>query len=186
MLFKKSTISIILIILSAIIINAQQVHTFTSSGDIVMIDEFMGIVMEENGKVKITSLNSKDSWPEEYQNLNIELSDEILFVNGKRVKTQKAFEEEYTNIKAGEKVEFGLKRGNERFIVSFKRMDTSKLNRKVMTMPAGGASMGNKKISVENGKIMLDGKEVHPDSLEKMGIKVMTQSTTSQKKDDND
>ena len=177
---------IFIIIITAVSLYGQQVKMFSSAegGDIVILDEIMGIVTDENGKVQITSLNSKASWPEEYKNLNIELNDEILYVNGTRVKSVEKFKEVYTNIKTDEKVELGIKRGSERFIVSFKRIDTSKLKRKMITMPAGSLG-GDNNITVENGKIMLNGKEVDPDSLEKMGINVMRMDSKKKKEKDN-
>ena len=167
MLFKKAAVLLFMIFS---LTQAQQMHVFNAD-EIVFLDEFKGIAQfEENGLV-ITSLNTKASWPDEYKNVDIQLNDVIIYTNGKPVKSLEDFKAVYSNASVGDEIKLGIRRGDEMFIVSFNRMDASKIKRKIITMD-GSSKDGMKNIEVKGDKLFIDGKEVDPDSLDAVDVQL--------------
>ena len=154
----------------SVITHAQKMHVFNAD-EIVFLDEFKGMAQYEEDGLVITSLNNKASWPEEYKDVDIQLNDVIIYANGKPLKSLEDFKNIYSNAAVGEEMKLGIRRGEEMFIASFKRMDSSKIKRKIITMD-GSSKEGMKNIEMKGDKLFIDGKEVDPDSLEGAGVQV--------------
>lgn len=163
----------VLIFAMSVITQAQRMHVMNAD-EVMFLDEFMGIAEYKDDGLVITSLNNKDSWLDEYKNVDIQVNDVIIYTNGKPVKSLEDFKKIYEDAAVGEEIKLGIKRGNEKFIAAFKRMDSSKIKRKIITMeaPAGDGEMPN--IEMKGDKLFIDGKEVDPDSLEAAGIHIKT------------
>ncbi len=157
----------------SVITQAQRMHVMNAD-EVIFLDEFMGIAEYKEDGLVITSLNNKASWLDEYKNVDIEINDVIIYTNGKPVKSLEDFRKIYENTAVGEEIKLGIKRGGEMFIVSFKRMDSSKIKRKIITMEAPGGEDDMPNIEMKGDKIFIDGKEVDPDSLEDTGIHIKT------------
>jgi hypothetical protein len=160
----------ILFLAVSVITQAQQTHMFNAD-EIVFLDEFKGIAQFKNEGLVITSLNTKASWLDEYKDVDMQLNDVIIYTNGKQVKSLNDFKEIYSNAAPGAEIKLGIRRGEEMFIASFKRMDSSKIKRKIITLD-GSSKEKMKNIEMKGDKLFIDGKEIDPDSLETAGVQV--------------
>lgn len=143
-----------------------------NSKEAQMLPEIKGIVVVENGKLVIGPIPSADQREKEYKNVDLQSGDEIQFVNGKRVRTIDDFKKNYFVIKVDDELKLGVKRGDQRFIVAFKKSKEVKGNQKIMTFTSDGKS-GDRKIKVEGGKVIVDGKKINIDSLKKSGANII-------------
>ena len=158
----------LLLILTSISISQQM--KIISGGEVTFIQEIMGLVEFKNEKLKISSIRSKS------ENINLKVSDEILYVNGNRVKTLESFKEHYENIKIGNQVKLGVQRAENMLIASFTKKDPSKSKHKIMRIEGNGEGKTPQKVEMKNGKVIMDGKEVSIDSLKKSGVRIKTKS----------
>ena len=62
-MIKKLLNPIVILFVTLTPVFAQEFKVYSNSEDMVMIDECLGMVNDQDGKVKITSLNSKTSGP---------------------------------------------------------------------------------------------------------------------------
>lgn len=139
-MFKSKYLVFILIAVCFTIVNAQETQkstdktpsvknkrmlTFTGS-DVAMLVETSSVIAEEEGKTIVKFIPPARAIPKEYQSLDLKVNDQIIFVNGKKVKKLSDFKEVYNKTKIGEEIELGIKRDDERFFVKFPKMDPSK------------------------------------------------------------
>jgi PDZ domain-containing secreted protein len=144
-----------------------------NAGEAQMLPEIKGIVLVENGKVVIGPIPAKDQRDAEYKNLDLSQGDEILFVNGKKIKSIDDFKKYYGEIKTGENVKLAVQRDKDRFIVEFKKADEVKGGQKIMKFSTDGKGGGN--VKIENGKVIIGGKKMDLDSLKKSGKVIIKQ-----------
>ena len=149
------------LIFAMTVITPDQHMKVMNADEITFIDELMGIAQYQDGSLVITSLNNKGSLLDEYKDIDIQLNDVIIYTNGKPIKSLEDFKEVYGNIAVGEEVKLGIRRGEEMFIVNFKRMDSSKIKRKIITMDVDSDGGDMKKIEVKGEKNSKQG-QVHP------------------------
>ena len=152
-------------------INAQQMKVI-SGGEISFIPEIRGIVELRENKLIISSLNDQAGGDK----INLKLEDEIMYVNGTRIKSLDSFEKNYEKTEIGTEVKLGIKRNGELMITSFTKQDPSSFKHKIMRLE--GPSDGTKidKVEMKNGKVYMDGKEVNIDSLKQEGVMIKTKS----------
>ncbi len=124
---------------------AQQKNTVLKieGENLFMLQEFILVLAEEEGKVVVNLSPPEGSLPEEYKDIDIRGRDVIRMMNGKRVVTTAAVKEIYEKLKTGEEIKFGIMRGEEMFIVSFPKADPEKVQEGMMI---------RKVIVDENGK----------------------------------
>ena len=79
-------------------------------------------------------------------------------------------------------MKFGLKRGEERFIVSLKKEDALDSGHAVMKIESISSDGKAPKIEMKNGKMFMDGKEVNIDSLKENGMIIKTKTIKEDKK----
>lgn len=150
-------------------LRGQQMQTF-NAGEAQMLPEIKGIVISENGKLVIGPMPSADQRGKEYQEIDLKSGDEIQFVNGKRVKTIEDFKKNYSEIKVGDEFKLGVKRGEQRFIVALKKSD-AKAGPQIIRMGGDGKVISGD-AKVENGKVIIGGKKLDLDSLQKAGANI--------------
>jgi hypothetical protein len=168
-----STHTLLLLILVSSVILPQQMKTFKFDADMAaFITEVKGMAVFENGKVTISFIPSADQREKEYQQLDLQKDDEIQFVNGKRIKTITDFKKYFGEAEVGKEVKFGIKRNDQRFIVTFKKAKQEMGGRQIERMEGGGK--GHAK--VEGGKVIIGGKKLDLDSLKKAGGNVIIKS----------
>lgn len=103
-------------------------RTIDGDGDMFRIPELSVVLSEADEKtVKVEMAMPSDMRREPYRNVDIKEGDIILYLNGKRIKKVKDFEEKYGTLEIGEKVQIGIKREDNRFIISFEKADPKDL-----------------------------------------------------------
>lgn len=141
-------------------------------GDAQLLSEIKGVALFENNKVVIGPIPDADQREPQYKELDLKTGDEIQFVNGVRIKSMEDFIKNYTAVKVGDELKFGVKREDQRFIVSFTKAEEAKGMTRIIKMDGDGKGKdGN--VKVENGKVIIGGKKMDLDSLKKSGGKVI-------------
>ncbi len=156
------------LLFTATLITAQErkIQVFNAE-DTQMLFEIKGIVIVEKDKVIIGPIPPSDQRESEYRNLDLQANDEIVFVNGKKIKTISDFKKYYGEIKTGEEIKLAIQRGKDRFIVQFKKGKETQGGQRIMKFSTDGK--GGENIKVEGGKVLINGKMVDVDSLKKSG-----------------
>jgi PDZ domain-containing secreted protein len=141
--------SMIMIAISTITANAQ---TFVSrsdsaAGNIVgepfNLGELGAIVVDDGKEIKFLHIAPADMRPKAYKDIDVQADDVVLMCNGKRLKTLKELETAYKETAVGAEFKMGVRRKEERFIVSFAKADPKDLPRMEMQMATtGGPASG--------------------------------------------
>jgi len=113
-----------------------------SSENIFMLIESMAVLVDEDETIEVHMVMPKENRPEGYEDIDLKQGDEILMVNAKRIKAVKDLKEIYEGLEAGEMVKLGIRRKQEMFIVSFKKVDPGKLPKREVKMVRGGEGGG--------------------------------------------
>jgi S1-C subfamily serine protease len=106
----------------------------------------LGALVVDNGKeIKFLHVAPADMRPKAYKDIDVQAGDVVLMCNGKRLKTLKELEAAYNETAVGAEFKMGVRRQEERFIVSFQKADSKDLPQMVMQMattgnPASGGS----------------------------------------------
>ncbi|KAF0140295.1 MAG: hypothetical protein FD122_2611 [Stygiobacter sp.] len=173
-MIRRALQAVSLLLVVAAIITAQEKRMqIFNAGEAQMLPEIKGIVLAENGKVVIGPIPDKDQRDGEYKNLDLAQGDEILFVNGKKIKSIDDFKKYYSEIKTGDNVKLAVQRDKDRFIVEFKKAEEAKGGQRIMKFSTDGK--GGSNVKVENGKVIVGGKKMDLDSLKKSGKVIIKQ-----------
>ena len=159
-MLKKTVLLMIILFVSFNVIPAQEKKVLTySSGEVQMLMEMNGIVKAEKEKLVLDLFTPADKRKEEYKKVDLQSGDEIVFFNGKKIKSLGDFTKYYAELKTGEEIKLGVKRNGNSVIASFKKMK------------AEAGTGGMKIIKMENGKTVdANSKELNVDSLKKSGV----------------
>ncbi|MBU0472990.1 MAG: PDZ domain-containing protein [Bacteroidetes bacterium] len=178
---KKSifTTTALIMLFFTITTNSQQMKIITGN-EIAFVPEIKGIIEFGDSQLKVAAV--QPSSQESEKPIDLKVDDIVLFVNGKRVKTLDSFNENYENTTIGEEVKLGIKRGDERFIVSFKKADPTKFKHKIMRMGKNAEHADEAIGSMKKEKVMMNIKEVDADSLKQN--KVIINMESPNKKED--
>ncbi|MCK6560641.1 PDZ domain-containing protein [candidate division KSB1 bacterium] len=128
--------------------------TFTSvaagPGGIFNLPELGAVIIGGEKEIKFEAVMPSEHRPKAYKDIDLQSGDLILMMNAKRVKSAKEIEEIYSGLKVGEEVKLGIKRKEERFIVTFSKADPKDLPQRMMmvmnTDNAGGQAGPNRRI----------------------------------------
>lgn len=121
----RNTISAILFFTSISI--SQQMKIMTD-GDAAFVPEIKSIVEYADNKLTISTITNSSNNSE----IDIKNNDEILYINGKRVKSLETFSKQYEGTEIGKEVKLGIKRKEQMLISSFVKQDPSKFKHKIM------------------------------------------------------
>lgn len=154
---KRSTASflvvIVLITLPTIATaQAQQGDTTTSHqvSGAIMMSEIAAIAGVAKGDlVALIEVLPADARPAANQDLDVRQGDQILMVNGQRVRELEDLNTVYSGLAIGDEVKLGIKRGSERFILRFEKQKAQA----VSSSQSGGSRMVM--ISAEGGDVAL-------------------------------
>ncbi len=161
----KGSYAIICLIVSIFVSNnlfGQKIVTFGAE-DAQFLSEAKAVVQLKDGKLIVEKFSSGQNEKEE-DKIDLKTDDEIQFISGKRVKTIEEFKKLYEAVKTGDEVKLGVKRGDTRFIVSFKKEEMKKGKQQVIKFDGVGGD-----VKMEGGKIIVGGKKLDLDSLKKAG-----------------
>lgn len=163
-MLKKILLTAVYFILLSSIASAQEKKmTFYSSDDVQLMLEVNGLIKAEGEKIIIELIAPADKRKAEYKEVDIQTGDELVFMNGKKIKSPEDFKKNYEAVESGKELKLGLKRKGLSVIVSFNKMKQE----------AGGPirmqtfKMEGKE---KDGKVVVDGKELNIDSLKKAGV----------------
>ena len=95
----------------------------TAGENVLFLQELAVLISEKDGMVKIETVLPISARPEEYKDLDIKEDDEILMVNTKRIKSVDDFNKIHEELEIEETIKMGIRRGEEMFIVEFKKID---------------------------------------------------------------
>lgn len=123
----------------------------TIEGDAFRIPELSAIISEEEDKVKVVMAMPTEMRRKAYRNVDLQESDIVLYLNGKRIKAVKDFEETYESLAIGDTVQIGIRRDEDRFIVSFPKADPKDLPQMGVVRRGSGEEGGE----AEGGRIVI-------------------------------
>lgn len=119
-----------LLMLCAVPAFAQQMRMITA-GEIFELRELGAILTEEGEQVKFLAVSPVERRMKAYQSVDIVEGDLVLFLNGKRIKAVKDFEQNYKALAVGDTIKLGVRRGEERRIATFTKVDPKDLPQQV-------------------------------------------------------
>jgi len=117
------------------------------------------IAKSDSGNLKVEHVMPAEARPKAYADVDIKSGDEILVVNGKRVKTIKEIERQYKAVPAGGEVKLGIQRGQEMMISRFAKADPKDLPRRKMMIVTSDGPEGDIRPLPNLGVIIGKGKE---------------------------
>ena len=133
----------------------SQIMIKAKPGETFFIQELNTIVLLKENKIIVEAVLPIDTREKEYQDIDIADKDEIIMINGKRIKTVQEMIDIYNELKTEEEMKLGIKRDGNLMIVSFKKADME-------SMPKGKM----KTIRVEN-----DGGVIKETIIDSSGVK---------------
>jgi S1-C subfamily serine protease len=109
------------------------------------LGELGAVVVDDGKEIKFLHVAPADMRPKAYKDIDVQAGDVALMCNGKRLKTLKELEAAYNETAVGAEFKMGVRRLEDRFIVSFQKADPKDLPKMVMQMattsgPASGGS----------------------------------------------
>ena len=90
-----------------------------SSDNAFIVREIGAVITEEKGVMKIMMIPPKERRPQEMQEIDLLIGDEVGMAAGKRVKNIKELKEAYEQTQAGEAFKIGVRREGQAHVVSF-------------------------------------------------------------------
>lgn len=125
--FPQIILTLLIVTLLPSVASAQQKFEFKSDKPMFMVRETGALLVQEKDKLKIEMVLSPEQRPKGYADVDMKKDDMISMMNGKRVKTTDEAKTIYDGLKAGEDVKFGIMRGEQMLITSFKKADEKDL-----------------------------------------------------------
>jgi len=132
--------TIVLMIIAMTTANAQVFMSRTDSssdrivGEPFSLGEVGAVIMDTGKEIKFLHVMPADNRLKAYKDVDIKDGDEILMCNGKRIKMLKELETTYKELAVSAEFKMGVKRNNERFIVSFQKADPKDLPKMEMSI----------------------------------------------------
>ena len=134
--------------------------SFEIDGETHQIAEFGALLAEVDDGLKILMTMPPEHRPKAYKDIDVEAEDELLMMNGKRIRTVAEFKEQYERLGIGEEVKLGLRRGERMFISRFPKIDPENAPRVVMKVQRDGDGGGMNEdltVAAELGMLLRDG-----------------------------
>jgi C-terminal processing protease CtpA/Prc len=132
----------------------------TFKGELFDIPELGAIVTKpDSGNLKVEHVMPPEARPKAYADVDIKSGDQILVMNGKRVKTIKEIEAQYKAVPVGGEVKLGIQRGEDMMISRFAKADSSDLPKRKMMIITSDGSLGDIRPLPNLGVIIGKGKE---------------------------
>ncbi len=166
MSFKRFSIFIFVILALAtaadyLIAAETKMHTKTinaGEGGVFLIPEIGAIISKEDKNLTVLDVLPIDSRPADYKEVDFQNGDELIMLNGKKLKSIEDIQKLYGNIKEGDDVKFGIRRDKRMMMVSYKRgSDDAGGQMQIMTFDAGDDAEGTYTQSGGNFNVNIEG-----------------------------
>lgn len=134
---------IVLCLLFSTALSAQvMTRTFTTAGEgeIFQLPELGAIVAADSGKVYFLAVMEGGHRPAAYADIDVEEQDEILMMNGQRIKTVENLKTLYEVLEIGAEIKLGLRRNGQMFLISFPKINPEDAPRQVVRTVIGDGS----------------------------------------------
>ncbi len=119
-------------------------------GEPFNLGELGAVVVDDGKEIKFLHIAPADMRPKAYKDLDVQADDVVLMCNGKRLKTLKELEAAYKETAVGAEFKMGVRRKEERFIVSFTKADPKDLPKMEMQMATtGGPASGGGSVKMQ-------------------------------------
>ena len=121
-----SIVAVAFVLLATVPNSAQEVvRERLDPSTSLVIFEIGAIASLEDGAEAVTlgRLFPKEMRPEENHDLDVKKGDEILMMNGERIRSISTLRELYQGLEIGDEVKLGLKRDSQRFLVRFDKSE---------------------------------------------------------------
>ncbi len=156
--------ALIMLTLCALPAFAQQMRMLPA-GEIFEFRELGAILGQEAEQVKVMVAMPKDMRPKAYQSIDLAEGDLILFLNGKRLKALKEFEQSYNALAIGDTIKLGMRRKEERMVATFTKVDPKDLPQQVAhRVMLGGDGKVTEEKSTDGGKSFSFSKQIGGDA----------------------
>ena len=116
---KLLTLIPLVLILLAAKTNAQEMRL--SRDEALIIGELRTVVTDVKEKLKVQYIMDKRQRDEKYREIEIKSGDEIIYFNGEKIEKITELRKRYEEIKKGEEIKLGIRRGEEKLILSFEK-----------------------------------------------------------------
>ncbi|MCI0513440.1 PDZ domain-containing protein [candidate division KSB1 bacterium] len=161
-MFKKCCVTLGIFLLLAVLTSVHsQVVVQKIGGDqagIQLVPEVGVLVVAQQDTIIIDKVLPPEARAEENKTLNLQDGDQILMVNAQPVKSIKEFKAQYDHFKIGDEIKWGIRRGKEFRIITFKKADPEKMHAGKKIMLRVDASPDGKGVPQKEYSYML-GKE---------------------------
>lgn len=94
---------------------------------VMIIPEVGGIIKVDGKELRVDRVRPAEARTEAYRGVDLREGDQVLLVNGKRVKTIAALREAYDGAATGSEIKVGLQRGEELLSIAFPKADPKDL-----------------------------------------------------------
>lgn len=105
---------------------------YMATGPVQPVDEVGVIFAEKENGLIADLIFPEHALPKGYKPQGIEKNDVLVMVNGVSVKTANELKAAYDKVKVGDTIKLGLKRGDEKMIASFVKIDPEHLPKRKM------------------------------------------------------
>lgn len=114
-------------------------------GDVFILQETGAVIVSADSALKIDLIAPRDQRTAEYRAVDMQRDDEILMLNGKKLTSIKDLKDGYEALALGDEVKLGIRRNQQKMIVSFAKCDPEKLPKRQVRMgaPEGGGGGAN-------------------------------------------
>ena len=165
-----------------------QIRIKAKPGEIYHLNEVGAVLLLKDDQVKVEFVMPADKRAKAYMDVDIQIADEILMVNGQKIKMPQDIEKIYQDLDTGEEFKIGIRRDGDLMIVSYKKADPADLpERKMMRMKVTDDGTGSKKsiVDEEGNEHVIEGDSVTINGR-KMSTREFKQNQLKIEIDDND
>ncbi len=135
-----------------------QVRQMRVEGEVFQLPELGAILNGDGETIKFLMVLGAETRPKGYADVDVKENDELLMLNGNRIKSINALKELYEGLAAGDELKLGLRRDKQMFIAAFPKIDPENAPRMVVrTMEAGSDGSSSEIFPVPELQIMLAG-----------------------------
>lgn len=162
---KKTVLTAILAITAIFIMaspglaqTSTKTMTFTAEdGEITLLPGINAVVRDKDGVLTIEMAPPKHGLPKEFKDVDLKVGDIIFMVNGKTIKSITELNDIIEEVEVGGEIGMGIKRGQDRLIVSMPKADPKAGGKMmVMTQTIGGEEGDKDELAISSGGQMLN------------------------------
>lgn len=152
----------LMMLISTSLFGQQMVRMTGDPSKMYMIREVGAMITTENEKHKVAFAAPVEARIAKYKDVDVATGDEVVMVNGKKIKSAKEIEKIYEELAVGEELKLGIKRDGNSMIVKIAKASQDDFPKGGMMIRREIGSDGKEKVTDGNGKEikMKDGKAI--------------------------